>query len=151
LATLYFTVSFSLSPFLSISCFDDHRRLHTLIICVELHRVTISMALFLSVIFVLLILFIAYYLVPILVRHVKLRRDYRTIPTLPISLIPFVGNLHQFDKRQYVFSRLLLQMAKECQQQDKGIFCLWYSLRPMIFLCTGRSLEVSVHSTFLLF
>ena len=98
----------------------------------------------LSAICVLIIIFIAYYLVPILVKRQKLGRDYQNIPSLPLSRIPLVGNIHQLDKRQHVFSRLLLQMAKECQQQGKGIFCLWYSFKPMIFACTGQSLAVRI-------
>ena len=98
----------------------------------------------LSAIDALILVFIVYYLVPILVRRRKLRRDYQNVSFLPLSRIPLVGNLHQFDKRQHVFSHLLLQMAKECQQQGKGVFCLWYSLWPMIFACTGQSLAVQI-------
>ena len=96
----------------------------------------------LSTICALFIVVIVYYLVPIFVKRQKLGRDYQNIPSLPLSRIPLVGNLHQFDKRQHLFSRLLLQMAVECQQQGKGIFCLWYSIWPMIFACTGESLAV---------
>ena len=88
------------------------------------------------------VVFIVYYAVAILVKRQKLERDYQNIPSLPLSRIPLVGNIHQLDKRQHVFSRLLLQMARECQQQGKGLFCLWYSLWPMIFACTGQSIAV---------
>jgi hypothetical protein len=33
-------------------------------------------------------------------------------------------------------------MSKECQDQNKGIFCLWYAIWPMTFLCTSKGLEV---------
>ncbi|CAF3807176.1 unnamed protein product [Rotaria sp. Silwood1] len=36
-------------------------------------------------------------------------------------------------------------MAKDCQQQGKGLFCLWYSLWPMIFACTGESLATFIN------
>ena len=98
----------------------------------------------LSTISALTIVFIVYYLVSILVKRQKLGRDYQNIPSLPLSRIPLVGNLHQFDKRQHVFSRLLLQMATECQQQGKGLFCLWFSFWPIIFACTGQSLAVGM-------
>ena len=118
----------------------------THILFVILRRVPIIMLflLSLSAICALILVFIIYYLVPIFVQCKKLRRDYQNIPSLPLSRIPFVGNLHQFDSRQHVFSRLLLQMAAECQQQGKGLFCLWYSIWPMIFACTGHSLAVRV-------
>ncbi|CAF4720542.1 unnamed protein product [Rotaria sp. Silwood1] len=75
------------------------------------------------------------------VKYTKLRQDYHKIPSLPISPIPFIGNIHQFDKRQDVFSRLLMVMARECQQQQqqqaKGLFCLcnnakWRARRRLI-------------------
>ena len=96
----------------------------------------------LSAICALIVVFTAYYMVAMLVKRQKLGRDYQNIPSLPLTRIPLVGNLHQFDKRQHVFSHLLLQMATGCQQQGKGLFCLWYSLWPMIFACTGQSLAV---------
>jgi hypothetical protein len=98
----------------------------------------------LSAICALIIVFIVYYWVPILVKRQKLGRDYQNIPSLPLSRIPLVGNLHQLDKRQHVFSRLLLQMSTDCQQQGKGLFCLWYSIWPIIFACTGKSLAVRI-------
>ncbi|CAF3670167.1 unnamed protein product [Rotaria sp. Silwood1] len=38
-----------------------------------------------------------------------------------------------------------MNMAKDCQQQGKGLFCLWYSLWPMIFACTGESLATFIN------
>ncbi|CAF4083424.1 unnamed protein product [Rotaria sordida] len=97
------------------------------------------MLLSLSIICTVLFLFVIYYLVPIWIKYTKLRRDYRNIPSLPISRIPFVGNIHQFDQRQHVFSRLLMNMARECQkeQQGTGLFCLcnnakWRTRRRLI-------------------
>ncbi|CAF2784064.1 unnamed protein product [Rotaria sp. Silwood2] len=43
-----------------------------------------------------------------------------------------------------------MHMARECQQQQqqgKGIFCLWYSLWPMIFACTGESLATFINNS----
>ncbi|CAF1047671.1 unnamed protein product [Rotaria sordida] len=107
------------------------------------------MLLSLSIICTVLFLFVIYYLVPIWIKYTKLRRDYRNIPSLPISRIPFVGNIHQFDQRQHVFSRLLMNMARECQkeQQGTGLFCLWYSLWPMIFACTGETLATFINNS----
>jgi len=92
--------------------------------------------------FLLLLLIIVNYVLPVLKRHSQLQKDYRNISFLPLSSIPFVGNLHLIDQRPYVFFQLLCRMAKVCQDQDKGIFCLWYALWPMTFLCTGKGLEV---------
>ncbi|UJR34522.1 hypothetical protein I4U23_021930 [Adineta vaga] len=83
---------------------------------------------------ILLFLLLIYYVVPILRKYNKFRQDYRNVPSLPISNIPFIGNLHQLDRQQYIFSCLLLQMSKESQTQGKGLFCLWYSVWPMIFV-----------------
>jgi hypothetical protein len=90
----------------------------------------------------LLSLVVWIYVLPILKRYSQLRKDYRDISFLPISSIPFVGNLHLIDKRPPVFFQLLCRMSKICQEQDKGIFCLWYAIWPMNFLCTGKGLEV---------
>ncbi len=99
--------------------------------------------LFLWTILLILLLLVGHSVVPILVRYVRLRRDYRTIPSLPLSPIPFVGNLHQFDRRSEVFYKLFQRMYKSCQEQNKGLFILWYSIRPIIFLCSAAGLEVS--------
>ena len=90
----------------------------------------------------LLLLLVFKNVLPILKQYSQLRKDYQNISLLPISPIPFVGNIHQFDKRTYVFFELLVRLGKECQDQGKGLFCMWYSLRPMIFLCSGKGLEV---------
>ena len=90
----------------------------------------------------LLLLLVFKHVLPILKQYSQLRKDYQNISLLPISPIPFVGNIHQFDKRTYVFFELLVRLGKECQDQGKGLFCMWYSLRPMIFLCSGKGLEV---------
>ena len=109
----------------------------------------INMALFLTLTVIVLLLFVVYFVTSHLVRHARLQKDYRTISYLPISRIPFVGNLHQIDKEQHLFLRLLLRLANECQQQQKGLFCLWLSIWPNIFLCTGEGLEV--HNYYLQF
>lgn len=94
------------------------------------------------IIFLLLLFVFVNYILPVFKRHSQLQKDYQNISFLPLSSIPFLGNLHLIDKRPHVFYQLLCRMAKECQDQDKGIFCLWYALWPMTFLCTAKGLEV---------
>ncbi len=77
----------------------------------------------LTILFILLLL-VAYYVVPVLVRYAQLQRDYRNIPGLSISSVPFVGNLHQLNKLSEVFYQLLQRMYKNCQEQNKGLFVL---------------------------
>jgi hypothetical protein len=90
----------------------------------------------------LLILVVLIYVLPFIKRHSQLQKDYRNISFLPLSPIPFVGNLHVIDQDPPAFFQLLRRMSDICQQQDKGIFCLWYSIWPMIFVCTAKGLEV---------
>ena len=100
------------------------------------------MLLLLTIIIVLVFPILVKFIVPILVRHSQLQKDYKNITLLPLSPIPFVGNLHKFDKRPDGFFELLCRMSKECQNQDKGLFCLWYAFWPVVFLCSGKGLEV---------
>jgi hypothetical protein len=44
--------------------------------------------------------------------------------------------------------QLLCRMSKQSQDQDKGIFCLWYALWPMTFICTAKGLEVCIYISF---
>jgi hypothetical protein len=90
----------------------------------------------------LLFILIVKWILPIFKRHSQLQKDYQNISLLPVSLIPFVGNVHQIDKKASIFYKLLFQLAKQCQDQDKGLFCIWLSLSPTIFLCTSKGLEV---------
>ncbi len=92
----------------------------------------------------LLVLAVVYYILPVLLQHRKLQNEYRNISLLPISSIPFVGNTVQINKEPPVFFRIICQLAKQCQDQGKGLFCLWYTLWPMLFLCSGQGLEVYV-------
>jgi hypothetical protein len=62
-----------------------------------------KMILLLTIIIILLLLVIVKCVLPILTRHSQLQRDYRNITLLPLSSIPFVGNLHLIDKRPHVF------------------------------------------------
>ncbi len=96
----------------------------------------------LATIIVTSLLLIVNYILPIFKQHSQLQKDYRNITLLSLSSIPFIGNLHLIDKRPHVFFQLLCRMSKLCQDQEKGIFCLWYALWPMIFLCTAKGLEV---------
>ena len=97
---------------------------------------------FILTIVIIVVLIVLYFVVMNLMRHAQLRKDYRTIPSLPVSPIPFLGNIRQIGGEGYVFLRLILQMASECQEQKKGLFCLWYSLWPIMFMCTGQTVEV---------
>jgi hypothetical protein len=106
------------------------------------------MLLLLTIIIIFLFLAILKFILPILIRHSQLQKDYQNISLLPLSPIPFIGNIHQFDKRQHVFFELLCRMSKECQNQDKDVFCLWYALWPMVVLCSGKGLEVYTLSIF---
>ncbi len=106
------------------------------------------MVLLLALIAILLFLIIVKFILPQLIRHSQLQKHYRSISPLPLSPIPFIGNLHQSDRRMYVFYELLLQLAKECQNQNKGVFCIWSAMRPVIFLCSGQGLEVYTFSIF---
>jgi hypothetical protein len=101
-----------------------------------------NMLLLLTIIVVLILIVIIKFVLPILIRHSQLQKEYRNITLLPLSSIPFMGNLHQFDKRPHVFFQSLLRQAKESQDQNKGVFCLWCGIWPTIFLCTGEGLEV---------
>jgi hypothetical protein len=90
----------------------------------------------------LLLLTVVYYIIFPLLRHKRLVKEYRNISFLPLSSIPFVGNIHLIDKRPDVFFHLIFQLAKQAHDKTNGIFCLWYSLWPMVFICSGRGLEV---------
>jgi hypothetical protein len=107
------------------------------------------MVLLLTIFVILLFILILKYVLPILKRHSQLRKDYQNISFLPLSSIPFVGNLHKLDKQPYDFFQLLCRISKLCQEQDKGIFCIWYSLWPVTVICTAKGLEVCIHFTFL--
>ncbi len=100
------------------------------------------MILLLTVLTVLFFFVIVTFIRPILVRYGQLQKDYKSISFLPLSSIPFVGNLHVMDKQPHLFCQLLCRMSIECQKQGKGIFCLWYSIWPLIFFCEAKGIEV---------
>jgi hypothetical protein len=108
------------------------------------------MVLFLAIIILIffVLLAVVYYILPIFVQHRRLQKDYRNISLLPLSSIPFVGNVHQLGEESYQFFQLLCRLSKECQDQEKGLFNLWYTLWPMVFLCSGQGLEVSKSNYF---
>ncbi|UJR23874.1 hypothetical protein I4U23_026846 [Adineta vaga] len=92
-------------------------------------------------------LLILKYILPFLIQYIQLRQDYRDISFLPLSSFPLVGNLHQIDSRGYVFFQLLCQMSKECQIKRKGIFCLWYAIWPITFVCAAKGLETFISNS----
>ena len=106
------------------------------------------MLLLLTLTVILISILIVKFLIPIFVRHSQLKKDYQNISILPCSSIPFVGNAHQLSQQPYLVCRLFQQLARECQDQDKGAFCLWFALWPMIVLCSAKGLEVSYRNTF---
>lgn len=77
-----------------------------------------------------------------LIRTHQLRKEYENITSLPISSMPLIGNVHQFGKTGAEFYQLLLRLSAQCQEEKKGVFCLWYSTIPMIFLSSHEGLEV---------
>jgi len=101
-----------------------------------------------TILCLLLLLAIIYYILPPLQRHKRLLQDYRNISFLPLSSIPFIGNLHQFDKRPHVFFRLICQLAKQSQDQGKGLFCIWFGITPRLLLCSAQGLEVYISNHF---
>jgi hypothetical protein len=109
------------------------------------------MILLLTIIIVVLFFLIGNYVWPVFGRYLQLRKDFRTITLLPLSFIPFVGNLHHFDRRPYVFLQSIYRLAKECQNQNKGLFCIWYSLKPILILCSAKGLEVIINTYHLFF
>ena len=108
------------------------------------------MTLLLVIFVTLLAILIFKYVLPYWKQYLELKKDYETISPLPISPIPFVGNVHQFDKRTYMFLKLFVRLAREYQEQGKGVYCIWYSIWPMIVLCSGKGLEVSAFCHILL-
>ncbi len=105
-------------------------------------RQVYNMSLTLTISVLLILIIIVKFVLPILIRHSQLQKDYRNISPLPLSSIPFVGNLHQFDRRIDVVFQLILRLTKGCQDQDKGVFCLWTGPKPMVILCSSKGLEV---------
>lgn len=107
-----------------------------------------ALELTITILCLLLLLIIIYYILPVYQRYKQLMKDYRNISYLPISSIPLVGNLHKFDKQSHVFFQQLCQSAKQCQEQGKGVFCIWIGITPRLFLCSGRGLEVVLFKCF---
>ena len=112
-------------------------------------KATVMLLTVIVIIVILLLLLTVKFVVSILLRYSQLSKDYRDISLLPLSPIPCVGNLHLIDKRQYMFYRLIFQLAQECQNQDKGVYCIWLAWSPLVFLCSGKGLEVSTLLEFL--
>ena len=98
---------------------------------------------FLLLIIILLAIWVlGKYILPFWKRYLQLRDEYRDITLLPIASISFVGHLHHVNIDQDLVFKLLNEQSKTCQDQNKGVFCLWNSLRPVVFICSGRGLEV---------
>jgi hypothetical protein len=127
---------YSFFPFLS--CQQYIYTTHTYIIS----QINMVLLLTIIIVFLLLLLIIVNYVWSLLARHAQLQKDYRSVSFLPISTIPFVGNLHLIDRQPPVFFQLLCRLSKECQKKDKGVFCLWYAVWPMTFICSANGLEV---------
>ncbi len=119
--------------------FNNHQHRY---VKLSLSRKSSDMLLLLTIIIVFLIIVTVKFVIPTLVTYSQLQKDYQNISLLPLSSIPFVGNANHLGKGQQDFFQLICRMSKVCQEQDKGIFCLWYALWPMIFLCSPHGLEV---------
>jgi hypothetical protein len=100
------------------------------------------MLLLLTITVVLILIVIVKFISPILIRYSQLQKDYQNITLLPLSPIPYIGNAHQFNKPPHIATELLIRLAKECQDQNKGAFCIWFGLWPKVVLCSGKGLEV---------
>ncbi|CAF1410201.1 unnamed protein product [Rotaria sordida] len=46
-----------------------------------------------------------------------------------------------------MFYDLLRRLSTECQNQDKGVYCLWYTVWPIIFLCSAKGLETFINNS----
>ena len=88
------------------------------------------------------VLLILYYIISALQRYKHLVKDYQNITFLSLSKIPIIGNVHHFDKRPHLVFNLICRLAKQAQDQNKGLFCLWIGMTPRLFLCSGEGLEV---------
>lgn len=97
---------------------------------------------FISAIILIICGLVVYYVYPFFRRREQLLKDYRTITPLPFSSIPFLGNLHLFDKRRHVFFQFLCQLSKQSQDQGSGLFCLWFGVAPRVFVCSGEGIKV---------
>jgi hypothetical protein len=104
--------------------------------------------LLLTIILILISALTVKFILPILTRHSQLRKEYQTISLLPVSSIPFVGNVNHLSGGPRVFFELLCRMGKECQDQNKGAFCFWFTLWPTVFLCSAKGLEVTIFYVF---
>ncbi len=101
-----------------------------------------NMSLLLTITVLLIFIVVVKFGLPFWRRYSQLKKDYQNISLLPVSSIPFIGNILQYDKEPYLLFQLILRQIKECQDQNKGAFCFWTGFWPMIFLCSGDGLEV---------
>lgn len=95
---------------------------------------------FLTTVVVVISIVIVKFILPILKRYFQLKREYRDITILPT--IPFLGNIHQLNGAPHHLYQLVIRLSKACQHQNKGLYCIWYLLWPMVVICSGDGLEV---------
>lgn len=103
------------------------------------------------ILFVFSLCLLFHYILPTVQRYRQLLKEFQNITFLSLSKIPLIGNLHHFDKRPYMLFRLVCRLAKQAQDQNKGLFCLWIGIRPRLFLCSGQGLEVDFTSNYIHF
>ena len=115
---------------------------HIVINIISLFRKTSKMLFSLLVLTVLILIIVLKFVIPFVARRSQLQKDYQNITLLPVSSVPFIGHLSYMNKQSHVVFQLICQLSKECQDQDKGVFCLWYTLWPAVFLCSAKGLEV---------
>ena len=106
------------------------------------------MPLALLIITVLISIIVFKFILPFVTRHSQLQQDYQNITLIPVSSIPFLGHLSYLNEQPRDVFQLVCRLSKECQDQDKGLFCLWYAMWPATFLCSAKGLEVISYHTF---
>jgi hypothetical protein len=100
------------------------------------------MLMLLTTIIIVIFIVIMKFVLPILKKYFQLQKEYRDITLLPLASIPFLGNVHQLNNEPHVLFQLFIGLTKTCQDQNKGLLCVWYTLWPMVILFSAEGLEV---------
>ena len=98
------------------------------------------MLIYLTTIVFIIFIALVKFILPILKWYFQLKGEYRDITLLPT--IPFVGNIHQINGTPHQLFQLVIRLSKACQDQNKGLYCIWYLIWPMVVICSGDGLEV---------
>jgi hypothetical protein len=100
------------------------------------------MLMLLTTIIIVIFIVIMKFVLPILKKYFQLQKEYRDITLLPLASIPFLGNVHQLNNEPHVLFQIFNGLIKTCQDQNKGLLCVWYTLWPMVILFSAEGLEV---------